>query len=268
MAHHNESEATPLMPSAARPPGLTVPPLSLPADAGTVTSPPPPGARRERRSTYGATDDVRVAMLGDGEYVDADRTVPTSPALSDPEVLRVLTGIGFSQYAELFQRHRVGRTMLKGLSNVELKNDLGIGVLRHRREILKAIASIQPESGDNGNAVPEFGRILVHLSNVRTFHSWLRNGVQQVIFALAIVRLAPPFRPSFVATRVALFLVSAGVAFVMYGVARYLRVRGVVDAKGKDFQPDMWGTGAASVLTLGTAGVALYLLLMDGFVPM
>ncbi len=59
--------------------------------------------------------------------------------------------------------------ILKTLSSEELRDDLGIDNLRHRRDIGEAIqrliAATSPVTVD---ALPEHGRILDHLSNVRS----------------------------------------------------------------------------------------------------
>lgn len=116
-------------------------------------------------------------------------------------------------------------------------------------------------------SVPEFGRILVHLSNVRTFHSWLGTGTQAAIFAVALGRLAPGVRDIGLARGAGAGLLAVAVAAQVYGGVRYARVQRRIEDNGRDFTPDFWGVGGVLLLELGVAAVVVYVLLLDGFVP-
>lgn len=199
--------------------------------------------------------------------------VPQSPApqsvevrrvASDEEVTQVLHSIGYAQYASLFAKANLSGRTLHSLSNAELRDDLGIHVLRHRREILSAFSTLHPPA--NTTSVPEFGRILVHLSNERTFHSWLRTAVQTVVFSSALLRLSPHLRQTALTNPVAFAFV--GVAFVwqIYGAGRYWAVTQGIE-QHRNFRPDTWGTSGLFLVSLGIAAICLYIILQDGFWP-
>lgn len=196
---------------------------------------------------------------------------PRSPAVADAQVMTLLKAVGFQQYVEMFARERIAGEMLASLSNAELRDDLGIKNLRHRREILSAIARAQTDVDDDGGSnLPEFGRILVHLSNVRNFHSWMRLGGQHLIFSLALTRLAPQLRPSSVVLVCALYVAAAGVAAQVYGFVTYRLVSSVIDEdaarKRHKFRADVAGMYVATGGVLTTAAFVLYIILTgEGF---
>lgn len=90
--------------------------------------------------------------------------------------------------------------------------------------------------GGGLSSLPEFGRVLTHLSNVRTAHSWSRLAVQQLILALGVVRLgvvdAADERD--VLYHLVLAVCAAwcvvGVGFAVYGGWRFLRVTNILDS--------------------------------------
>lgn len=75
-----------------------------------------------------------------------------------------MNSIVFRNFVELSGKKMTVGEMLASLSNAELRDNLGTTNRRNRREILAAIARAYalPDTGRN---YPEFGRILVHLSN-------------------------------------------------------------------------------------------------------
>lgn len=118
--------------------------------------------------------------------------------------------------------------------------------LRHRRALLAAIDQLNDEEaagtphagrvGGTFSSLPEFGRVLTHLSNVRTVHSWSRLAVQQLILALGVVRLGvvEAAEERDVLYRLVLAVCAAwcgvGVGFAVYGGWRFLRVTNILDS--------------------------------------
>lgn len=208
---------------------------------------------------------------GESSRSVGSRAEPSSAKVqetTDNEVMQFLISIGYSQYVELFSRKRVAGEMLHSLSNVELRDDLGITSLRHRREILNAIANAnQPMFNPPG--LPEFGRILTHLSNMRSLHSWLRLGFQHVIFSLALLRLAPGVRSTNVAQLSALYAAGAGIAAQIYGYMRFKIVTGIIENEAHmirhAYSADIAGVIVATTAALVTAAFVLYIILLDGF---
>lgn len=118
--------------------------------------------------------------------------------------------------------------------------------LRHRRALLGAIDQLNNEEAAGTpqaaqiagtfSSIPEFGRILTHLSNVRTVHSWSRLAVQQLILALGVVRLGviEEGDEQRVLYRLVVGICAAwcvvGVGFAVYGGCRFLRVTKILDS--------------------------------------
>ncbi len=60
--------------------------------------------------------------------------------------------IGMSQYRKKFLHHCIDGPLLLGLTDAELKFELGVGPFGHRAAILQAIASLESEAGSAGGA--------------------------------------------------------------------------------------------------------------------
>ena len=67
------------------------------------------------------------------------------------DVARWLAGLGLAQYAELFAANDIDASLLGTLADGDLK-DLGISSLGHRRRLLQAIASLDPDGAEAGPA--------------------------------------------------------------------------------------------------------------------
>lgn len=105
-----------------------------------------------------------------------------------------LTSLGLPQYNPKFIENEIDGEVLLSLSSEELRDDLLVCNLRHRRKILNEIRILRDQTGDGKpKPLPEHGRILDHLSNTRTYHSWIRVGVQLLGFSIVTLRLAPGF---------------------------------------------------------------------------
>lgn len=84
-----------------------------------------------------------------------------------------LEQLGFPEYVQAFVINEIDGQVLKTLTSEELRDDLGVTNLRHRRDILDAIRMlIANTQSATVEGLPEHGRILDHLSNVRTYHRY------------------------------------------------------------------------------------------------
>lgn len=179
-------------------------------------------------------------------------------AALDAPFVRKLHENGLAQYVALFEAHSLSPQVLQSLSNGELRDELGLRILAHRRRILSLA---QPAARCD---VPLFGAILVHLSNVRTCHSWIRTTFQAVIFSLAVSRL-PPLRNQPTSCAVAIAMCCLGATHSVYGGWRYLAVTRRVENATR-FSPDNVGALLAFCISLCIAALVLLLLVKDGFV--
>jgi uncharacterized membrane protein YidH (DUF202 family) len=211
--------------------------------------------------------EARAARINLHEELLKETGIPArqSNAFVDADVMRFLQAIGFSQYSELFTRKRVAGEMLHTLSNVELRDDLGIKCLRHRREILRAIALYQTQDKQR-TLVPEFGRILLHLSNVRNFHSWISLGFQHIAFSIVVVRLST-FRKTTSVVHACSYMAVFGIASIFYGALRYWIVQRIIEREArkdvKAFSADVAGTLSAAAGALVTSAFVFYLIFAD-----
>ncbi|OSX78750.1 hypothetical protein BU14_0099s0016 [Porphyra umbilicalis] len=183
------------------------------------------------------------------------------PALDTPsEVVAWVSDLGFPEYAPAFLDHAVSGVILRSLTTEDLRDELGVKPLRHRRALIAAIDHLNseetagtPHAGlvtGTFSALPEFGRMLTHMSNVRTVHSWQRLAVQQLILAAGVVRLAlvelkeeKDVLYRFVLAACSAFC-GACVLFAVYGGWRFLKVTSILDSDKRassKFYPDLAG---------------------------
>lgn len=106
-------------------------------------------------------------------------------------------------------------------------------------------------------ALPVFGRILVHLSNVRTFHSALVSCTQLLVFALALVRLHPALRLNTNAPLLA--LAAAAPLLALAAACDYRRTAARVDAGARYVCPQVAPAGLFA-LAAAVAAVVLAVL--------
>lgn len=168
---------------------------------------------------------------------------------------RVQLTVSEVPHKELLSSCDLSPRQLASLTNAELRDDLQVKNLRQRREIL---AYVRP-----ARSVPEFGRILVHLSNDRTCHSWFSNTIQALIFAGALLRI-PPLRPVAMVWPCALGVVCSASAGATYGVWQYFVVARDVDTRC-EYKPDWIGAMLAFVITLSIASIVVTFVLVEGF---
>lgn len=149
-----------------------------------------PRASRRRRAAEagngeaGAGDDPRNSLNLDdlspggdalGALVDGDPPEQSAAAAEKGEVDVItvqdvrewLYRIGFSEYEPSFVTNDINGAVLKTLTSEELRDDLNITNLRHRRDLGHAIQRLVEATTPVAVApLPEHGRILDHLSNV------------------------------------------------------------------------------------------------------
>lgn len=239
------------------------------------------------------------------ERADTDSSHPNDDVAyvaTTEQVVTWLNSLGLSQYADPFTRNDIDGQLLRTLTSTELRDDLSVINLQHRRTILSNIqalpsltspptppASISNSSSSNSfkpsiapfrlsNAIynynhkmqinpsdklPEHGRILDHLSNVRTYHSWLRVGIQFLSFAIVILRLAPDLRYTNFISGVAFYFGAVATFSFFYGLFRYRRVIRMIEYSQLSkpvFQPDFIGTASIVVLILCAAVLSIVII--------
>lgn len=177
---------------------------------------------------------------------------------SIPDLLH-RTGHGI--YIGLFEATGLSLLHVLCLSSEELRDDVGVMILAHRRSLLTAFAEertrlsmVHPRVSTGAASVPEFGRILAHLANVRTLHSWMRMGGQLAIFALAFPSLVPFVGKENLVTGFAFGLIIAALHLHAYGAFRYWGVLMTLERK-QEFKADCWGVAGVLLLVLAVAGV-------------
>ncbi|KAK1865051.1 hypothetical protein I4F81_007586 [Pyropia yezoensis] len=294
------TERTPLL--GARPRGAPVV-ATTPAAGGAPpwpwTAPPPPPPPPPLSpwlwppwlATAGgmSSGSSVCGSVGGGKGRDDDAAAVTGvvrlPSLESPvEVAEWVAECGFPQYRDAFLGHAVSGVILRSLTSEDLRDELGVRPLRHRRAFLAAIDQLNDEEaagtphaghvGGTFSSLPEFGRVLTHLSNVRTAHSWCRLAVQQLILALGVVRLgvveAADERD--VLYRLVLAVCAAwcvvGVGFAVYGGWRFLRVTSILDSaemQTSKFYPDRVGVVLSQLLLLFVASCIVILICVQVF---
>lgn len=140
-------------------------------------------------------------------------------------------------------------------TNKELRDDLNIKSFARRRKIL---STLRPPPAQTH--LPEFGRILTYLSNVRTVHSWYATAVQLIVFSLAITRTPPAVTVSEVRFFAA-GLVCVSIVMALYGSVRYWRVTRVLKGDEERYTPD---TAAWAIVAMGGISVAALVLTIVG----
>jgi len=199
---------------------------------------------------------------------------PTLPSTTH-EVSEWLSSIGYSQYRETFESNQITGQILHTLTSIELRDDLHITNLSHRRSILKEISELSSRSNTKQNlqtshadSLPEHGRILDHLSNVRTYHSWIRVGVQLLGLVIAVLRLTPIHRRKPVSVGLGLGICIVVLCVFGYAVYRYRTVVVMIErskVKERWYRPDMIGIWGLFTLVLAVALSILGVVLMNGF---
>lgn len=184
---------------------------------------------------------------------------PQQDAVLDAPFVQKLHQNGLAAYVPLFEAHNLSEHVLQSLSNAELRDEVRMNVLAHRRKMLSLT---QPA---RSCGVPVFGAILVHLSNVRTCHSWIRTTFQAVILSLAVSRLGA-LRDERIALGVAIGICCMGAVHSVYGGWRYLAVMKRVE-NGMRFSADTVGAVLALCVSLCVAALVLLVLLEEGFAP-
>uniref|UniRef100_A0A7S2ZTG3 SAM domain-containing protein n=2 Tax=Rhodosorus marinus TaxID=101924 RepID=A0A7S2ZTG3_9RHOD len=182
------------------------------------------------------------------------------------DVANWLRELGKDEYISTFMSNEINGEILASLTSEELRDDLGVINLKHRRELLTAIKSIGGmKKGED--TLPEHGRILDHLSNVRTFHSWVRVGVQLLAFALVSLRLFPTWRENRnLITGCSLYYSCVGAFAILYGLARYALVVKWIEESGvktPKYHPDKIGVAVMLVLVLVATALTLYVITLD-----
>lgn len=222
-----------------------------------------------QRSTHPAVGRHRRNFFHRRPPLNATFPNPTSSSPPRPQIKSItdvrdwLHSQGFSQYADTFTTNEIDASVLKTLTSEELRDDLSVTNLRHRRQLLDAIAKLAAEdtcSTKKKDPLPEHGRILDHLSNVRTYHSWIRLGIQFLGFSIVTLRLAPDFRTTAGISAAAFYFAIVGVIALLYGIYRYRQVIQMIERSSTTspkYKPDRAGVVTMLVLVLIASVLAL-----------
>lgn len=194
-----------------------------------------------------------------------------------------LDSISLSKYKHSFRDNHVDGVLLLSLTSTELRDDLKVTDFQHRRQILEAIDVLKKDerkkalrSESNGDdaqqseKMPEHGRILDHLANVRTYHSWLRVGVQFMAFAIVTLRLAPNFRETKLISSTAFFFASISILAMIHAVLRYRVVVRMIEQtrlSHPSYTPDLFGMASLVVLILCAAILVIVIIAMPDRKP-
>lgn len=209
-----------------------------------------------------AADPVALAAAAVSQKLEAD-------VVSVQDVREWLVRSGMKAYEDVFTVNEINGAVLKTLTSEELRDDLKITNIRHRRDLCHAIARlVEATTTVEVDSLPEHGRILDHLSNIRTVHSWSRLGVQMLGFSVVTLRLSPNFRSTAVVTAASFYFCFVGVVALVYGILRYRAVISMIETSGSStpkYNPDRSGIVIMLVLLLIAAGVSLALILLRGF---
>lgn len=178
------------------------------------------------------------------------------------DVTAWLRRIKQDEYASSFLENEIDGDILKTLTSEELRDDLNVTNLRNRREILHAIMEISQQE-EEIEGLPEHGRILDHLSNVRTYHSWIRVGVQFLAFSIVTLRLAPTFRDTILVSVASFYYALVGVLALVYGILRYKTVINMIETSGpskQQYRPDRIGVACMLVCVIIACIISLVII--------
>lgn len=227
------------------------------------------------RSRVNSAQSRRSEDRNSGMSEQSSRSVYTGDIDTVDDVSQWLESLSLSEYTESFRENHVDGVLLLSLTSAELRDDLKVSNLHHRRRIIEAVEGVrnqkQGEATGSGseNAVqtadklPEHGRILDHLSNVRTYHSWLRVAVQFLSFAIVTLRLTPNFRDTKLVSSTAFYFAVVSILAMVYAVYRYRRVGQMIDGtrlSNPTYRPDMIGTISLVTLIMCAAVLAILII--------
>lgn len=149
---------------------------------------------------------------------------------ADDDLLLVaswLARLGLSEHAPSFIAAGVTPATLLSVTSSELRYQLGVSRLAHRRLILVEVARQREQTAPLYLAfsTPEHGRILTHLSNDRLLLLWVRVAVVILTLAVASVGLTPPTaaQQPYADTKLpAVVFVVLAVVAVVYALTRFV----------------------------------------------
>lgn len=209
----------------------------------------------------------------------------TMDVVSVDDVCNWLHSISLSQYAAIFSANSIDGHLLRTLTPQDLRDELAVSNFAHRRILVDAISKLPPpptpparDVDDRAapdpdaptpaipllpNRIPEHGRILDHLSNVRTYHSWLRVAVQFLSFAVVTLRLAPDFRDTRLVSATAFYFAAVAILSLLYGIFRYRQVLRVIDVStvtNPSYRPDVLGVTTVVMLIVLAAVISIVII--------
>uniref|UniRef100_A0A7S3EMN2 SAM domain-containing protein n=2 Tax=Rhodosorus marinus TaxID=101924 RepID=A0A7S3EMN2_9RHOD len=169
-------------------------------------------ARRASSSSIAEDESLRDFLEGlrekhlssaRSEFIGRDALVDV---IGVDDVVDWINAIGYPEYANKFVENEVDGRTLKTITQQELREEIGVTIPKHRSDILRRLDGlIMSTSRAQLDPIPEIGRVLSLLSNVRTYQSWTLVGIQLFIFSVGYMRLGPLIRPVWLVATGSLF---------------------------------------------------------------
>mmetsp|Transcript_7497 Transcript_7497/g.22754 ORF Transcript_7497/g.22754 Transcript_7497/m.22754 type:complete len:227 (+) Transcript_7497:110-790(+) len=188
----------------------------------------------------------------------------------DAAVGRWLENIGMEKYKESFLKNRIDVHMLLTLNARDLREELGVKHLQDRRRIQDSIFFLASNKLGTG-ALPEDGRILTHLFNIRIYLSWIRFSIRMIIFACILTFLVTDVARLYI-IRSAIIIIVAAMVIAITAAWRYLTFYNITERISQNillpsnalFLPALFGAMVALI------GAGLFIqsrapLILDGF---
>ncbi|KAJ8907353.1 hypothetical protein NDN08_007467 [Rhodosorus marinus] len=166
------------------------------------------------------------------EFIGPDALVDV---IDVDDVVDWINAIGYPEYADKFVENEVDGRTLKTITPQELREEIGITSPKHRRDILRRLDGLIMSTGcAHLDPIPEVGRVLSLLSNVRTYQSWTLVGIQLFIFSVGYMRLGPVIRPVWLVATGSLFAAVSAIGVFTYAGISYRRFLAVLRNSSSD----------------------------------
>jgi len=178
--------------------------------------------------------------------------------------------IGYPEYADAFRENQVDGKTLKTITAKELREDIGVRNPKHRGDILTALKKLVNETKPvTVQPLPEMGRILSLLSNVRTFQSWTLIAIQMLVFSIAYLRLASRLRSESLVGGLAGVMIIVGLGLLAFGgfsYEKFVRFMHQENPHAKMLHHSNVSLVAVTAIYLFVVAAVLLAVLIEGFV--
>lgn len=176
------------------------------------------------------------------------------------DIVNLVKSLGCTKdYSEVIRANEIDADVFGSLTSAEIREELR-GNLKDRRKLLEAVAKVSTQA-----AIPEHGRILSHLSNVRTYHSWVRLGLHLLALGCALSRLMPDKQP--LATVAGTLFACFGPLAMWYGKRRYAAVAQMIETPDANYTADFYGVESFFFLVLVLVSFGIAVIARTGMEP-